>query len=476
MEPSPSFTSLADGLRVAVAGLDVAGAAAGELARLAETLGEVRRLADAALVPVAAEISRQSRRELGKDSFARKQGFTGAVALLSAVTGMASAEASRLIRVGEATAPRANLIGETLPSTHPHVADAVRDGRLSAASAGLVVAMLDRVAVRAGDAACLSMEEILVARIPGLTGDEVRRLLLDVEEHLDPDGAEPREEGRRDARMLSFRTGRDGMVTVTGRLDPETAAPVVAAIDRIVTRNMRRNEHEPDEAMRDRRTPGQMRADILADLARHTLGCDRVPTRPIATMVVRMGLDDLTAALDTHDSTTDRAGQAGVAFRTPRGGAGARSDGGAGAVVRVDGIEQPLTAGAIRRMAADAEIIPVVLGGNSEILDLGRARRLFTPAQKLAIAERDQGCAFCGAPPSHTVVHHIRWWSRGGGTDLDNAILLCTACHHRVHGDGWDIHLEGTGRDAIPWFTPPAWLDHTRTPRRGGPTRYHLAA
>ncbi|MCX6503516.1 MAG: HNH endonuclease signature motif containing protein, partial [Microbacterium sp.] len=143
----------------------------------------------------------------------------------------------------------------------------------------------------------------------------------------------------------------------------------------------------------------------------------------------------------------------------------------------IDGVPAPVSIPTARWMAADAQIIPCVLGGNSDILDWGRAKRLFTPAQKLALTERDGGCANGGAPPGMTVVHHLRWWHRDTGpTDLNNGILLCTTCHHRIHDDGWDIHIDGTGTNATVWFIPPPWLDPTQTPRPGGRHRFDLTA
>ncbi|MGB4779003.1 HNH endonuclease [Microbacterium sp.] len=142
----------------------------------------------------------------------------------------------------------------------------------------------------------------------------------------------------------------------------------------------------------------------------------------------------------------------------------------------VDGLDTPLPAAAVRRLAADTQVIPCVLGGDSDILDWGRTR-LYTPAQKLALAERDGGCAMCGAPPAWTHGHHIRWWNRDAGpTDLDNGCLLCTGCHHRIHNDGWDIRVEGTGITANVWFIPPPWIDPARTPRPGRTHRYVLSA
>jgi hypothetical protein len=118
-------------------------------------------------------------------------------------------------------------------------------------------------------------------------------------------------------------------------------------------------------------------------------------------------------------------------------------------------------------MAADACIIPMVLGGNSEILDFGLGKRLFTRAQKLAAAERDGGCATpgCNRPPSYTEGHHIRWFqAHDGPTNMDNIVMLCSACHHRMHRDGWEVVVENNEV----YFIPPKIVDPRRTPRRGG--------
>ena len=82
---------------------------------------------------------------------------------------------------------------------------------------------------------------------------------------------------------------------------------------------------------------------------------------------------------------------------------------------------EALSAGDIRRLACDADIIPAVLGGASQILDLGRGSRLFTGPTRQALALRDQGCVFpgCNAPPTICEGHHIqpvvgRWTHRPG--------------------------------------------------------------
>ena len=126
----------------------------------------------------------------------------------------------------------------------------------------------------------------------------------------------------------------------------------------------------------------------------------------------------------------------------------------------IDGIDQPVSAGTIRRMAASADLIPMVLGTDSVPLDVGRTARLFSKAQRLALHERDGGCASCGQNISYTHAHHIRWWKRHRGrTDIANGVLLCSFCHHMIHRDGWGIQAP-----------PDRGVVHPTTARRPRPS------
>jgi hypothetical protein len=94
-----------------------------------------------------------------------------------------------------------------------------------------------------------------------------------------------------------------------------------------------------------------------------------------------------------------------------------------------------LSATEVRRLACTAGIVPAVLGGRGEILDLGRARRLFSPAQQQALILRDRTCRAegCDIPGTWAEAHHWIPWNQGGRTDLANGLLLCSHHHHRVH-------------------------------------------
>ncbi len=122
----------------------------------------------------------------------------------------------------------------------------------------------------------------------------------------------------------------------------------------------------------------------------------------------------------------------------------------AGAAVR-----EPLSAGAARRIACDAGIIPAVLGGSSEVLDLGRAARTASPAQRRALALRDGGCTApgCDRPPEWCEAHHLVPWALGGATDVKDMALVCDAHHDVAHEDGWTIRLGPDGK--VVWERRP---------------------
>ena len=107
-----------------------------------------------------------------------------------------------------------------------------------------------------------------------------------------------------------------------------------------------------------------------------------------------------------------------------------------------------ITAGTARRLACQAGIIPVVLGGDSEILDVGRTSRLVTDAIRKALNLRDQGCTTvgCTMPAEFCEGHHIVPWSTGGKTSLEDCKLLCSFHHHRAHDPGWSTHHQPNGK------------------------------
>ncbi|MBN2177285.1 MAG: DUF222 domain-containing protein [Demequinaceae bacterium] len=431
-----------------------------ELLRLSDGVARVRRDADVLMALVAAEIHRRSDAADVGAGLASRRGFRSAQELVAQATGGSVAEAKRLLATGgllaeaDAVASRdrggeagvgpgggADAAGEAaVPEPTPmgrfrgELAAAVRERQIGVDAAALFTGAMAGLPDVERTARLFSKA---LTKSPGLSLYQVRKLVWQAQAFADPKAWEEREERQHEARCVTVRDDTDGMVTLTARLTPLAAAPVKAVLDAGVRWALKARREDPDS---DPRTPWQMRADILSDLCKHALDCTHATSGVKTTVVVRMNLADLQLGLGVGE---------------------------------IDGMTQPVSAGALRRAAADAEIIPVVLGGKSEILDWGRSRRLFTQAQRWALVERDGGCAWCNAPPSWCEAHHIRWWERDTGpTDLDNGVLMCSRCHHRIHRDGWDIEV----LDHVVRFIPPRSIDPTQTPRIGGRHHYNLAA
>ena len=440
------------------------------LVRVTESLAVLARRVEMLQARCAAELAARSRGAEGAD-LARDHGFASPERLIAQATGRRYSEAAKLIAVGEATAQRASFTGESLPARHPHVADALDAGTLCVDAAETIRRFLDAVAVRADKVELTSAEALLVERAPLVGVDGLVRLIKVLEARLDPDGVKPREDELRARRGLKIWEDASGMINLRGAFDPATGAPIKLAVEALVgaelhtARDARRGFGQAGRAvdgpgvqggasremtvdsearanettvgdvlLAEDRTIAQLNADALADIARHSLGAKHAPAAlRSATVVVRV---DSEALVSGRGHAT------------------------------IDGIEQPVSVGTARELAMSAGIAPLLLDRRSERLDLGRATRLFTPAQKVVLVDRDGGCAWpgCSRPPSHTQAHHIDWWERDGGpTDLHNGIMLCSHHHHRVHDSGWRIDI----RDGCSWFIPPPHLDPEQRPRRG---------
>jgi len=110
----------------------------------------------------------------------------------------------------------------------------------------------------------------------------------------------------------------------------------------------------------------------------------------------------------------------------------------------------PLPVSVIRQMACQAEIIPIVLNGQGQALDVGRAQRLATEAQRQALRAMYATCAIpgCVTPFDDCHIHHVDHFEDGGETNLDRMLPLCIlgGCHTRVHEGGWQLDMDPTSR------------------------------
>jgi hypothetical protein len=242
-------------------------------------------------------------------------------------------------------------------------------------------------------------------------------------------GLEPDEEQCRQARALWSGPGPAGMTAYRMLLDPEGAAAVDSAVGAL-SAPVKGPDGEPDL-----RSAARRRADALLESIRRGVAAGTwLPGGTKSQLVVTIPLEVLMERLR---------------------GAGLTSTG------------EVLSPGTVRRLACDGQLIPMVLGGQSELLDLGHGERYFTPAQRRAVARRDGHCTYsgCTRPAAWCDVHHLRWWSRGGRTDLDNAALLCERHHTLVHQQ--DLH--GTvDANGVTWHRRPP-PDHNDDSTPGTP-------
>ena len=129
----------------------------------------------------------------------------------------------------------------------------------------------------------------------------------------------------------------------------------------------------------------------------------------------------------------------------------------------------PLSVSQTRLLGCDCFLSTVLLDDHGAPLDARPGKRLVTAEQRVALIARDKGCAFpgCECVPAWTDAHHIRHWSNGGPTVMNNLALLCRSHHRLMHRKTgfvgkWEIRM---GADNKPWFIPPPAIDPQQHPR-----------
>jgi hypothetical protein len=319
----------------------------------------------------------------------------------------------------------------------PEVAAVYARGECSPEHVNAVVAVIDDIPV---EALAGGVDKLLAEQALLWEPNAFKRAAFQIRDHIDPDAAERRRRKRLDSRWVSAARTIDDVVSIQGMLDPDAGELFLSTLGALM----------PAPSLGDPRSASQRRADALLDLCRLAGAATPVAGGEKPHVSVTVDLDTLRADLDkqAHLGGGVLAGHTGLCA-------------GAGCCDTSPDADGPFTAdgrwvgarlgsgtwiGAetARRLACDCTLLPVVLGAAGEPLDVGRARRLVSPAQRRALAVRDGGCRWpgCDRPIGWTDAHHIRAWARGGGTDLRNLLLLCRHHHVRVHEGGFTIRLD----------------------------------
>lgn len=285
-------------------------------------------------------------------------------------------------------------------------------------------------------------ERILLELATEVAPHLVRRAGRHLIARLDPDGKQPDDDDpglAEPERELLYSWTRKNQLKLRGTVDAETGQLLETLLSALA-----KPRPKVDSAP-DTRSAGQRQGDAFAELLEYTQRAAERPTEAGEKPVVMVSttLDDLLKRDPLMSG--ERAAQ----------------------LMFTDGPtlnwQSPITAEQARRLACDARMVPVVLGADGEVLDLGREVRTATRAQRRALANRDGGCVMCGRTPRCCEVHHLIPWEDYGPSNLDNMLLLCSACHRLVHHSEWQIRMAADGR---PECIPPSWLDPRRKPRR----------
>jgi uncharacterized protein DUF222/HNH endonuclease len=308
--------------------------------------------------------------------------------------------------------------GSVLEPQLPITAAAVAEGALSGEHVSAVAQAMKSLPPEA--------EQSLVEYAREHEPSAVKSFAKDLSYRLFQNDPEPDEADQKPPRNRLRMEWKGDQLEVSAKLDKIAGAKFEAMIDPLAKPRPTTPEEGPDP-----RTRAERDGDAFADLIDLMLRADRLPEHggePV-TLTLTMPYADLATAtgvatLDTHESVPAKL---------------------------------------VRRLACNAGVIPVVLGGRSEQMDIGRKTRTFPTAIRRLLVARDGGCTFpgCDRPPKHCDAHHIRHWANGGPTSIDNATLLCRHHHTLIHQSEWEVKLH----NGTPTFTPPTWLDPTRTPR-----------
>ncbi len=401
------------------------------------------RLPETDLLAVTQRVERVARRlqvpqigaaaEIDARGLADQHAVRSTTALLSNLLTITPTEAA-----GRVAAAGAILPPDTTPTSgadHPapvlaYTAAAVGRGELGGDQLRIITTTMRKLSAAVDAETRALCEKTLVEEAHTRPAPKLAVVAEQILAITDPDGTDHETHAPDRAELTIGATRRNGLTPITGLLDPLGIETLRQALEPLAAPT------PGGDGVPDPRSAATRRAHALVELARRWLTSGGGPksqgVRPHATIVCTLDQlrDGVGAAL------LDYAGTAG--------------------------------AGLTRLLTCDAQTTLLAVDHHGRILDGTGEFRLFSAAQRKALAVRDGGCAFpgCDIPAAWTDAHHIKHWADGGPTVVDNGVLLC-GYHHGVvhrHNAGWAISLDPDDRK--PWFVPPPWIDPGQQPRR----------
>lgn len=292
---------------------------------------------------------------------------------------------------------------------------ALASGEIDAAHLDAVAVAMERLRDHADAAEAMRAEEArLLERARIEAPEPFRRHCLDLSRRLCHDhGIALAQRQRRQASIRRWRDRRTGMYHLHAELDPESGAQVEAALDAHLA------------AARAR--------DGSRDLTWQRLEVESFVEVVTSSAAIERRVPEVSVLIDLETLQTGVFGD-GAVCETSSG--------------------DPIPPATVRRMACTAGILPIVLDGESQVLDVGRSRRLATGSQRAALRAMYRTCAHphCELRVERCRIHHLTPWEHGGPTDLDQLVPLCERHHHDVHEGGWTLTMNA---DRVTrWWSP----------------------
>jgi hypothetical protein len=226
-----------------------------------------------------------------------------------------------------------------------------------------------------------------------------------------------------------------------GHLHVELEAETFARVTDRISKRADTLYHAGRDNANDSRTREQLEADAFTELVLDGGAASGETMKPGTNLLVLVDLDSL------RDGLHDR-----------------------GVCTSSNGVELPVSE--IRRLACEANIIPVVMDGEGRALDAGRSKRLATEDQRIALRAMYETCAIdgCTVPFDKCEIHHLKPWEPpdDGATDLDNLRPLCSSGpnhHAQWHRHGWFGYVD-PGDGALVINYPDGTAERHLLPRR----------
>ena len=401
-----------------------------DVGREMETLGRELRAAQIQLV-----------NELQQQGVAASKSVSSTPKLLREAFRLSPGEASARCAAAQATLPQDLPSGGETPPLRPVLAAAIDAGSLDADHVRTLVSTMRQLPNHLQPADLECAERMLVGSTLQTDPQQFKLVAEHLKLVIDPDGPEPDPNGQRG--KMEFTIGSKsvatGLTPFHGCLDDLGIATLRAVIDPLSAPKAAVN------GVKDSRSAASRRAHAVVEVFEFVLrhGDDVLPSTGGERPHVTVTLD--------WDLLQDAAGNATF-------------DNG-----------YPMNPGDLRRVLCDAKVLPAVLNGKSQVLDVGRAQRWFPTGVRKALNLRDKGCSFpgCDRPPGWCEAHHVRWFKRDlGDTSYANGVLLCSFHHAEIHKVEWKISIHP---DGTPEFVPPRWMDHTQAPRRNTVRQFGIA-